>query len=137
MADLFAADWAKVGGDLLTIQCASAAAMPTATVAAAPTVTATPPPSPTATATPLPTVAAIATATPTLTATPVRDDLTRIRGIGPTYAGRLYAAGVYTFVHLTRLTPAQIKAIVAPGSTGNFIDAEAWIAQAQTLAANK
>ncbi len=99
MADLFAADWAKVGGAPLTIQCVDAAAPPIVTVTATPTTTVTPTPLPTviATLTPLPTVTAIlaptvaVTAAPTITATSVRDDLTRIRCIGPTYAGRLYA----------------------------------------------
>ena len=135
MADLFAADWVKVGGEPLSIPCVGAAASPTATAAPLPA-TATSTPGPTATATPIPTVAATvrATDTPAPTATPVRDDLTRIRGIGPTYASRLYAAGVRTFAHLAQLTPAEIKAIAAPGSTGNFIDAESWIAQAKALA---
>lgn len=149
MADLFAADWVKVGGAPLTIQCVSAAAAPTATVIATPAATATPTllptatttstPLPTATATPAPTAAAPATTTvaPTITPTVGRDDLTRIRGIGPTYAGRLYAAGVYTFAQLARMTPAEVKAIAAPGSAGNFIDTASWIAQAQTLAGNQ
>lgn len=144
MADLFAADWAKVGGASLTIQCVDGAAPPTVTVTATPpaipttTVTPTPLPTVTATSTPLPTATlaptVAATAAPTITTTSVRDDLTRIRGIGPTYAGRLYAAGVYTFAQLARMTPAAVKAIAAPGSAGNFIDAASWIAQAQMLA---
>jgi len=35
------------------------------------------------------------------------------------------------------MTPAEVKAIAAPGSAGNFIDAASWIAQAQTLAGSQ
>lgn len=131
MADLFAADWQIVGGDALAITCATAPSTtpPTAT------------PLPPATSTPLPlataTVAPTATPLVTPTAAAVRDDLMKISGIGPTYAGRLYSAGITTYAALAQLTPAQIKGIVAPGRTGNFIDAESWIAQAQALAQAK
>lgn len=92
---------------------------------------------PTATATPA-AAAATAPSIATTAATPVvRDDLTRIRGIGATYASRLYAAGITTYAALAQLTPAQIKAIVNPSRAGNFIDAEGWIAQAQLLAQGK
>lgn len=145
MADLFAADWQLVGGDPLAITCA-AASSPPSTATAAPTATPTSV-SPTATPTPLPTATATPVAPPTAAAPPtvttptstqvVRDDLTKITGIGPTYAGRLYSAGITTYAALAQLTPAQIKAIVAPGRTGNFIDAAAWITQAQALAQAK
>ena len=36
-----------------------------------------------------------------------------------------------------QVTSTAIKAIVAPGRTGNFIDAEGWIAQAKSLAQSK
>lgn len=138
MADLFAADWQILGGDALAISCVSAPSpAPTVTPTARPTPTPTSVPP---TATPFPTASLVAT--PTASATPttvpaVRDDLTKINGIGPTYAGRLYNAGITTYAALAQLTPAQIKAIVAPGRTGNFIDAEAWITQAQALAQAK
>ncbi len=137
MADLFAADWQLVGGEALAISCAGATEAVTVSATAGATVvpttvpttlpTATATTQPTATATPVPTLAAAATPA-------ARDDLTRIRGIGATYAGRLYNAGITTYAALAQLTPAEIKAIVAPGRTGNFIDAEGWIAQAQSLA---
>ncbi|MEZ4868183.1 MAG: phospholipase D-like domain-containing protein [Caldilineaceae bacterium] len=120
MADLFAADWAILGGAPLAISCVATDAPASAT--------ATPPP----TATPLPT--ATPTTTPTSTPPAPRDDLTKIRGIGPTYASRLYAAGITTFAALAQLTPAEIRAVAAPGRAGNFIDAESWITQAETLA---
>jgi len=85
-----------------------------------------------------PAAAATAPSIATTAATPVvRDDLTLIRGIGATYASRLYAAGITTYAALAQLTPAQIKAIVNPSRAGNFIDAEGWIAQAQLLAQGK
>lgn len=141
MADLFAADWQILGGDALAITCATAA-VPVATPTPLPPTPLPPTPlpptptllPPTATPTIRPTATGAATAVATVAA---RDDLTKISGIGPTYAGRLYNAGVTTYAALAQLTPAQIKAIVAPGRTGNFIDAEAWIAQAQALAQAK
>lgn len=134
MADLFAADWQILGGDALAITCAATAPTVTPTPPPTPTLTlptATPTLLPTATPTVRPTATAAATAVATVAA---RDDLTKISGIGPTYAGRLYTAGITTYAALAQLTPAQIKAIVAPGRAGNFIDAEAWITQAQALA---
>lgn len=125
MADLFAADWQILAGAALAITCATAPATTPPT--------ATPLPLPTATAT----VAPTATPAALPTAATARDDLTKISGIGPTYAGRLYTAGITTYAALAQLTPAQIKGIVAPGRTGNFIDAESWIAQAQALAQGK
>lgn len=132
MADLFAADWTKLRGDALAITCVATG------------VTAPPTAIPLPTATPLPTVTPTVIAPPSATSTPLatpppappaaRDDLTKIRGIGPTYAGRLYAAGITTYAALAQLTPAEIKAIVAPGRAGNFIDASSWVAQAQALA---
>jgi len=141
MADLFAADWTKVGGDPLSIQCAAPVATPAATPARSPTATATATVIPTviSTVTPtvLPTVAPTVTPASTVAAAAMQDDLTLIRGIGPTYAKRLYAAGIHTFADLAQLTPAALKAIAAPGQSGNFINAEAWIAQAQALANSK
>ena len=145
MADLFAADWGLIGGDPLAIVCSGAPEAAPATPTAQPTVTPTvmPTATPAAVPTDTPTTVPTATATPAATATSiattaatpvVRDDLTRIRGIGATYASRLYAAGITTYAALAQLTPAQIKAIVNPSRAGNFIDAEGWIAQAQLLA---
>ena len=42
----------------------------------------------------------------------VRDDLTRIKGIGPVIAQKLYDAGINTFSELGALTPAQFEEIV-------------------------
>ena len=141
MADLFADDWLHVGGEALAISCTGATGAVTASTPVVPTAmptslpTATPTTLPTATATTRPTVTATPVSTVAAAATtPTRDDLTQIRGIGPTYAGRLYGAGITTYAALAQLTPTEIKTIVAPGRTGNFIDAEGWIAQAQVLA---
>lgn len=128
MADLFAADWAILEGDALAITCLATGSTtpPTATPSPTATVAPTMTPSPT----PLPTVTPLPTAPPTA----ARDDLTKIRGIGPTYAGRLYDAGVTTFAALAELTPAALKAIVAPGRVGNFLNVDSWIEQARALA---
>jgi predicted flap endonuclease-1-like 5' DNA nuclease len=42
----------------------------------------------------------------------VRDDLTRIKGIGPVIAQKLYDAGIDTFAQLGALTPTQFEEIV-------------------------
>ncbi len=134
MADLFAADWGILDGDALAITCLAtgptksptATPLPTATAA----LTATPSPTTGLTLTPSPTAPPLAS--PTIPAT--RDDLTKIRGIGSTYAGRLYGAGVTTFGALAQLNSAAIKAIVAPGRVGNFLNVDPWIEQAAALA---
>ncbi len=46
----------------------------------------------------------------------------------------MYNAGITTFVAVAQLTPAEIKAIVAPGRVGNFLNADPWIEQAAALA---
>ena len=61
------------------------------------------------------------------------DDLQHITGIGPTYAGRLNDAGIYTYAQLAQLTPDQLQAIVKPEEWQNF-DAERWIVQANEFA---
>ncbi|MDX1612846.1 MAG: DUF4332 domain-containing protein [Candidatus Promineifilaceae bacterium] len=60
------------------------------------------------------------------------DDLTRIDGIGRTFAARLNAAGVTTFAHLANLTPEQVKTL--SGAAEWQGDPSKWIAQAKILA---
>jgi predicted flap endonuclease-1-like 5' DNA nuclease len=70
--------------------------------------------------------------TATFAAAPVQeetardDDLQQIDGIGPTYAGRLKAAGISTFAGLAAKTPQQVMEITAvrsPDMAGDWIKA--------------
>ncbi len=60
------------------------------------------------------------------------DDLTRINGIGPTYAKRLKDAGISTFAGLSSESPEELRLITK--ATGKSADAESWIVQASNLA---
>ncbi len=64
-----------------------------------------------------------------------RDQLDQIRGIGPVFARRLNAEGIFTFADLAKLSPERIREIVSDGSRFTNIDSEDWIAQARRLAA--
>jgi large subunit ribosomal protein L21 len=60
------------------------------------------------------------------------DDLTRLAGIGPAFAGRLRAAGVTTYAALAASTPEALAAIVqAPD--WRRPDYARWIDQARAL----
>lgn len=61
------------------------------------------------------------------------DDFQVIGGIGPVYAARLHAAGVYTFAQLATLTPEAVQAIVSPKRPGLAQRAGDWVAMAQEL----
>ena len=58
------------------------------------------------------------------------DDLEHLPGIGRTYEGRLYDAGVCTWARLAALTPEELAAIVKAPSW-NQPDYAAWIAYAR------
>ncbi len=58
------------------------------------------------------------------------DDLTVIKGIGPVFAERLNAAGIYSYADLAQASPEALQAAVA---TKQKVAAEAWIAQARAL----
>lgn len=60
------------------------------------------------------------------------DDLTKINGIGPTYAKRLIDAGITTFAGLSSKSPEELRLITK--ATGKSADAESWIVQASSLA---
>lgn len=66
------------------------------------------------------------------------DDLTLVRGIGPTIAARLKEAGVVSFERLSRTPPTELAALL----TGTVrrspeqITAEGWTSQAAALAAD-
>lgn len=61
-----------------------------------------------------------------------RDPLEQIKGIGPLFAQRLHEAGIFTFDQLAAAAPTTVRAALQP-ELSQRIDAEAWIAQAQTL----
>ena len=58
------------------------------------------------------------------------DTLTAIKGIGPSFAQALNAAGIMTFAQLAQLTPDQIASKV-PRATVERIEREDWVGQAQ------
>ncbi|MCB0063355.1 MAG: DUF4332 domain-containing protein [Caldilineaceae bacterium] len=81
------------------------------------------------------TVATGSTDTPdTLDAELVPDDLEVITGIGPVYAGRLHAAGIWTYAQLAELTPQQVHESIGAIRSGRMIEAKRWIAEARQLA---
>ena len=62
-----------------------------------------------------------------------RDDLTRVHGIGPKYAGLLAAAGITSFDDLAAATPDRLRDVVKPGPMQQ-INFASWSAQAAALA---
>ena len=62
-----------------------------------------------------------------------RDDLTRVHGIGPKYAGLLAAAGITSFDDLAAATPDRLRDVVRPGPMQQ-INFASWSAQAAALA---
>jgi ABC-type multidrug transport system ATPase subunit len=66
-----------------------------------------------------------------------RNDLTQIRGIGPTIANRLYAAGIETFAALAQLTPAHLERIAMPTRRIPGVNSQDWIEQARQLASSQ
>lgn len=66
------------------------------------------------------------------------DDLQKINGIGPVYAGLLQAAGIHTFAQLAELSAEQIRAIIEAERSGHMIEPEVWLAEArQFMAADR
>lgn len=62
------------------------------------------------------------------------DDLTQIKGIGPAIARRLYAAGILTYVRLSKLSPFDLASRIS-GVSAKRIEREGWILQAGRLSA--
>jgi predicted flap endonuclease-1-like 5' DNA nuclease len=62
----------------------------------------------------------------------VRDDLTKIKGIGPTYAKKLHAAGIYNFKGLAALSVDELSNIIQPQSWQK-VNLNNWIEQARAL----
>jgi predicted flap endonuclease-1-like 5' DNA nuclease len=60
------------------------------------------------------------------------DDLTTIKGIGPTFNRRLQEAGVTSFAHLAALTPERAREL--SGATNWQADTAEWVVEAKKLA---
>jgi len=60
-------------------------------------------------------------------------DLAAIRGIGPVFEQKFYAAGIGTYAELAALSDAEIEAIIQPKEWQDF-DYESWNEQARRLA---
>jgi len=79
---------------------------------------------------------AITTTTETLDLT--RDDLARIRGIGPAGARRLNEEGIYRYSDITGLTPEEEAALERRlGADEGYIEQEQWREQAAMLEAGR
>ncbi len=67
---------------------------------------------------------------------PGADDLTRIRGISPKIANRLYEAGIRTFAKMATMSPEEIVARIGrhSGVSAESIAKKDWIGQARELA---
>lgn len=70
------------------------------------------------------------------TKSPLTDDLTRIKGIGPLIARRLQDAGIHTFAKLGELTPEQVASLL-PNLSAGRVRREGWISQARKLVTGK
>ena len=67
-----------------------------------------------------------------------RDDLARIRGIGPAGARRLNEEGIYRYSDITALTPEEEAALEQRlGADQGYIEQEEWRDQAAMLAEGK
>ncbi len=75
---------------------------------------------------------AVMAATNSVTSSQLTDDLTRVHGIGPTYARRLREAGITTFAALAAQEPAQVR-LIAKIQPWQAADPAAWIAEAALL----
>ena len=74
---------------------------------------------------------AISDAMPVEQTKTAKDDLTQIKGVGPTYAKRLHAAGILTFADVAAASPDRLREVT--NATGKAADTESWIEQAAAL----
>lgn len=65
---------------------------------------------------------------------PLPDDLTKVNGIGPSYADSLYRAGICTYEQLATVDPAELAAILPTPAIGTEFNFPDWIKQAAQLA---
>ena len=65
----------------------------------------------------------------------VRDDLKRIKGIGPVLEKWLHGKGITTFVQIANLTQVEVDAMETEQSFPNRFDREDWKGQAARFAA--
>jgi predicted flap endonuclease-1-like 5' DNA nuclease len=61
------------------------------------------------------------------------DDLTQIKGIGPTYARRLRDAGLATYADIAAATPDQLREVT---KAATMTDVSEWISSARALRQN-
>ena len=62
------------------------------------------------------------------------DDLTKMKGLGKVFAGKLEAEGITTFAQVAKLKKAEIEALEEKiGASGKF-ESNDWVAQAKELA---
>ena len=62
------------------------------------------------------------------------DDLTKMKGLGKVFAGKLEAEGITTFAQIAKMTKADIDALEEKiGAAGKF-ESNDWVAQAKELA---
>ncbi len=62
------------------------------------------------------------------------DDLTKMKGLGKVFAGKLEAEGITTFAQIAKMKKADIEAIEEKiGASGKF-ESNDWVAQAKELA---
>ncbi len=64
------------------------------------------------------------------------DDLTKIKGIGPVIAKKLYAAGIMTYQQLARLSKDEFESIIGD-LVQRFVDEDAIIEHARQLSEKK
>ena len=66
-----------------------------------------------------------------------KDNLQTIIGIGPVFSRRLNDAGIYTFEHLSKLTPKELEEILGELYRRFFSKQETILAQAKEFARQK
>ena len=66
-----------------------------------------------------------------------RDDLKKIKGVGPVNEAQLNELGIFTFAQIAAWTPANVEWVEGYLSFAGRIEREDWIAQASELAAGK